>query len=201
MVDLFYLQCKVNSGAPKKGENSVQLISVTEKNAIPSKYWDTPIGLLFEYHNLKHKFTDYQKAQLLIGMCMDNRKNLRIPPNFAYLIRTGGGNLRFCDFYISYAIAIGNLSALALIAHNDCGMANLYSVQERFINGLVDNAGWNHSQATEHFLTDAPKFDIKNETDFVLEESARLRFKYPKIMIVPLFYRLEDNLLYFIQEK
>lgn len=179
----------------------MQLIPVTKKDAIPGKYRDTPIELLVEYHNLKHKFADYQKAQLLIGMCMDNRKSLRIPPNFAYMIRTGGGNLRFCDFYISYAIAVGNLSTLALIAHNDCGMANLYSVQERFVNGLVDNAGWSHSQATEHFLTDAPKFDIKNETDFVLEESALLRLKYPKIMVVPLFYRLEDNLLYFIQEK
>lgn len=179
----------------------MQLIPVTEKNAIPGKYRNTPIGLLLEYHNLKHKFADYQKAQLLIGMCMDNRKSLRVPPNFAYMIRTGGGNLRFSDFYISYAIAVGNLSTLALIAHNDCGMANLYPVQERFVNGLVENAGWSHSQATEHFLTDAPKFDIKNETNFVLEESARLRFKYPKIMVVPLFYRLEDNLLYFFQEK
>ncbi len=177
-----------------------RLIPITEKKAITAKYLNTPVGLLIEYHNLKRKFDNYQKAQLLIGMCMDNRKVLRLPPNFAYMIRTGGGNLRFCDFYISYTIAIGNVPALALIAHNDCGMANLFQVQDRFVKGLVDNAGWNYHQATEHFKNEAPVFEIKNEIDFVLGETARLRLKYPKIMIAPLFYRVEDNLLYFIKE-
>lgn len=176
------------------------LIPITEKKAISAKYANTPVGLLLEYHNLNRTFDHYQKAQLLIGMCMDNRKTLRIPPNFAYTIRTGGGNLRFCDFYISYTISIGDVSTLALIAHNDCGMANLFSIKDRFVKGLVEKAGWSHQEAVEHFLGNAPIFNIQKELDFLRKETNRLRLKYPKITIVPLFYRVEDNLLYFIEE-
>ncbi len=56
---------------------------------------------------------------------MDNRKQLNIPNNFAYILRTGGGNLRYSEFKISYAIAVGGVKALALIGHNRCGMVNL----------------------------------------------------------------------------
>ncbi|HBF35820.1 MAG TPA: carbonic anhydrase [Firmicutes bacterium] len=177
-----------------------RLMPVNKIEDIPEKYANTPVKLLLEYQNFNRKNDNYQKAQLLIAMCMDHRKYLRIPPNFAYMIRTGGGNLRFCDFFISYAISIGKISAIVLIAHNDCGMANLFSVQEQFVEGLVQNAGWDHQQATEHFLNDAPLFEIGNEIDFVLSETARLRIKYPKVPIIPLFYRLEDHLLYGIQE-
>ena len=34
-------------------------------------------------------------------MCMDNRKQLRLPDNFAYILRTGGGNIRYSEFKIS----------------------------------------------------------------------------------------------------
>ena len=70
-----------------------RLISVSKVNDIPPEYRETPIGILFEYHNLNHPLDDYTKAHLLIGMCMDNRKRLRIPDNFAYIIRSGGANL------------------------------------------------------------------------------------------------------------
>ena len=46
----------------------------------------------------------------------------------------------------------------------------------------------------------APIFEIGNEIDFVLSEAKRLRLRYPKIQVVPLFYRVEDNLLYLINE-
>ena len=40
-------------------------------------------------------------------MCMDNRKHLHIPDNFAFIIRSGGANLRYSEFKVSYAIAVG----------------------------------------------------------------------------------------------
>jgi carbonic anhydrase len=63
------------------------LISVNKAEDIIPEYRHTPIGLLLEYHNLNRSFTGYDKAHLLIGMCIDNRKNLRIPDNFAFIIR------------------------------------------------------------------------------------------------------------------
>ena len=177
-----------------------RLMAVTKREDILPEYADSPIGLLLEYHNLNREYDSYLKAQILIGMCMDSRKHLHIPDNFAYIIRSGGGNLRYSEFKVSYAIAIGEVSAIALIGHNHCGMVNLFAKKEQFINGLMHNAGWDQDLAEEHFTHFAPMFELGNEIDFVLSEAKRLRMRYPKIPVAPLFYRIEDNLLYHVQE-
>lgn len=178
-----------------------RLVEINSSNDIFPEYKETPIGLLLEYHNLNRKLDSYSQAQLLIGMCMDNRKHLRIPDNFAYIIRAGGANLRYSEFKVSYAIAVGDVRYIALIGHNNCGMVNLISRKDAFINGLVDKAGWDREWAEEHFMHFAPMFEIGNEVDFILSEAKRLRLRYPKIQIAPLMYLVEDNKLYLIKEK
>jgi carbonic anhydrase len=178
-----------------------RLIAVTTTEDIFPEYRNTPIGLLLEYHNLDRTLDSYLKAQLLVGMCMDNRKHLRIPDNFAYIIRSGGANLRYSEFKVSYAIAVGGVTAIALIGHNQCGMVNLMARRDLFIRGLVDNAGWEKEWAEEHFMHFAPMFEVGNEVDFVLSEAKRLRLRYPKIQVAPLLYRVEDNRLYLIREN
>ena len=164
-------------------------------------YRDTPIGELLEYHNLGRPFdTSYDRARLLVGMCMDHRKHLRIPDNFAYIIRAGGANLRYSEFKVSYAIAVGGATAVALLGHTNCGMAGLATRREPFVRGLVERAGWDEARAVEHFNQFAPMFEIGNEKDFVLSEAKRLNDRYPKILVAPMMYRVEDNLLYLIRE-
>jgi len=177
-----------------------KLVKIAEINDIFPEYTNTPIEQLLKYHNLGFPHENHTKAELLVGMCMDNRKQLNIPNNYAYILRTGGGNLRYSEFKVSYAVAIGGVKVLALIGHNNCGMVNLMSRKENFINGLVENAGWNREQAEEHFMNFALMFEIENEIDFLLSESKRLRKKYPKVLVAPLFYKVEDNLLYLIEE-
>jgi carbonic anhydrase len=173
-----------------------RLSPVTAEQDILPQYRNTPIGLLLEYHNLDHPYATYTQAQLLIGMCMDNRKHLHIPDNFAYIIRSGGANLRYSEFKVSYAIGAGGAKSIALIAHDQCGMVNLVARKEIFIQGLIENAGWERGQAEEHFMQLAPMFEIGNEVDFVLSETQRLRARYPKIQVAPLLYKVDDNLLY-----
>ena len=177
------------------------MIAVSGSADIFPEYRNTPVGLLLEYHNLNRPPDTYSKAQLLVGMCMDNRKHLRIPDNFAYIIRSGGANLRYSEFKVSYTIAVGGVRSIALIGHNQCGMVNLIARREQFIQGLVDNAGWEKEWAEEHFMHFAPMFEIGNEVDFVLSEAKRLRLRYPRIQVAPLMYRVEDNLLYLLREK
>lgn len=177
-----------------------RLVPVRSTADILPEYQRFPIGLLLEYHNLGRSPETYTAAQLLIGMCMDNRKHLHIPDNFAFIIRTGGANLRYSEFKVSYAIAIGGVKAIALIAHTQCGMVNMVARRDQFIQGLVDYAGWDREWAEEHFMHFAPMFEIGNETDFVLSEAKRLRLRYPKIQVAPLMYRVEDNLLYLVRE-
>ena len=176
------------------------LIAVKRVEDIPAEYRNTPISLLLEYHNLDLKFDNYSKAQLLIGMCMDNRKHLHMPDNFAYIIRTGGANMRYSEFRVSYAIAVGGVKAVALIGHNNCGMVNLMSKRTQFIQGLVENAGWTPDEAEEHFYHYEPIHEIGNEVNFISSEVKRLRLRYPKVQMAPLMYNVEDNLLYLVPE-
>lgn len=178
-----------------------RLVDITKTEDIFPEYRETPIGLLLEYHNLNRTPDSYTKAKLLIGMCMDNRKHLRIPDNFAFIIRAGGANLRYSEFKVSYAIAVGDVRYIALIGHNNCGMVNLVSRKDIFIDGLVEKAGWNREWAEEHFMHFAPMFEIGNEIDFVISEARRLRARYPKIMVAPMLYKVEDNRLYLINEE
>lgn len=177
-----------------------RLIAVRKKEDIPAEYRNTPIGLLLEYHNLDRTFETYSAAQLLIGMCMDNRKHLHIPENFAYIIRAGGANLRYSEFKISYAIAVGGARAIALMGHNNCGMVHLHDRKELFISGLIEGAGWDRKTAEDHFTHFSPMFEIGNEIDFILMEVKRLRNRYPKILVAPLLYSVDDGIISLIRE-
>jgi carbonic anhydrase len=172
---------------------------VNRKEDIYREYRGRPIGLLLEYHNLARPYDEYEKAQLLVSMCMDNRKQLKIPNNFAYIIRSGGGNLKFSEFKVSFAIAIGGVRSIALLAHTQCGMVGLRKRKSTFIEGLVENAGWTREMAAAHFEQNASIFEIDDEIEFVFQEAKRLGQRYPKVQIAPLLYRIEDNRLYQIK--
>jgi len=176
----------------------LNIIPINSVSDVDPEYRDTPIGLLLEYHNLNREFDTYNTAQLLIGMCMDNRKHLTIPDNFAYIIRAGGANLRYSEFKVSYAIGVGKVSYIALIGHSNCGMVNLAARKQEFIDGLTSLAGWDNEKAEEHFMSYAPLFEIGNEVDFIMSETKRLRLRYPKVTVAPLYYKVEDNRLYAI---
>jgi carbonic anhydrase len=171
-----------------------EIVSVSEPSDVLPLYRDTPVARLLEYHNLGLGPAAVSRPELLIGMCMDSRKHLRIPNDFAFVLRTAGANMRDNEFRISYAIAVGGVDTIVLIT--DCGMAQLERRREQFIDGMVANAGWDRARAERHFAESAPKFGIKNEVDFVLQESDRLRAIYPRIQVAPLLYRVDNDLLY-----
>ena len=177
-----------------------RLIEIKSATGIPSKYQDTPIGRLVEYQNHLRPHDSFATAQILVGMCMDNRKALDVPENFAYILRTGGANMRASGFKISYAIAVGGVRHIAIAGHNHCGMVNLMERKDAFIKGLVEGAGWDRQRAESHFMNLVPMFETGNTADFILSEVHRLRGEYPKIVIAPLLYRIEDNHLSFIRE-
>src|SRR5690348_17690590 len=148
-----------------------EIIGVREPDDILPLYRNTPVGRLLEYHNLGRGPAAVPRPELLIGMCMDSRKHLRIPNDFAFVLRTAGANMRDNEFRISYAIAVGGVHTIVLIAHTDCGMARLGERREQFIRGLSDAAGWTEERATKHFEESAPKFGIRDEVEFVLKEA------------------------------
>lgn len=178
-----------------------RIIEINNIEDIPSQFRGTPIGLFLEYNNLDRTPDVYTNAQMLVGMCMDNRKHLKIPENFTYIIRSGGANMRHSEFKISYAIAVGGIKYIALLGHNNCGMVNLYQRKQQFVNGLIETAGIDPQTAEDHFMQFAPMFEIGNEIDFVISEAARLRQKYPKIVVVPMMYNVESNKISIVIEE
>ncbi|OGR95760.1 MAG: carbonic anhydrase [Elusimicrobia bacterium GWF2_62_30] len=177
-----------------------RLKAVRSVSDIPKHLRGTPFADLLQYHNLDRDFKKYDKAGLLVCMCMDNRKQLRLPDNFAYIIRTGGGNIRYSEFKVSFAVGIGDVRHVVMIAHDNCGMSNLFSKKEAFIKGLMKNAGWSRRKAMDYFVTYAPIFEIGNEIDFVVAEARRLNFKYPKVKVLPMYYRIADGKLYLLKK-
>ena len=176
-----------------------RLVAVRSPNDVFPAWRGSPVEKLLAYHNLGVGLEPYERAQLLIGMCMDHRKALRLPENFAYVLRAGGANLRPSEFKVSFAVAIGGVRAIALIGHTECGMVDLAAREEAFVEGLVD-VGWDPVAARAHFRRFAPQFEIGDEIGFVVLEARRLRAQYPRVLVAPLLYRVEDNRLYQIRE-
>jgi carbonic anhydrase len=178
--------------------SSNRIVEIKSAEEIPAIYKGTAIELLLRYQNLGVPHAKYQQAQILIGMCIDYRKSLNIPENFAYMIRTAGANLMRNEFKVSFAVGVGGVSTIALIGHTQCGMADLHSKKEVFIQGLVDRAGWTREAAEAHFNHNAPSHEIVNEADFVRSEAKRLKARYPKVLVAPFIYKVEDGLLYLL---
>jgi carbonic anhydrase len=167
---------------------------------IPAALVAGPVGQLLRFHNLGATLPETAQAELLIGMCIDNRQQLRLPHNFAFIIRAAGANLRHSDFNISFAIAAGGVRAIALIGHSQCGMVNVSSRKDEIVAGLTTHAGWDKEAAERHFDESAPQSEITHEVDFVLSETQRLRQLYPQIPVTPLIYKVEDHRLYLVNE-
>ncbi len=178
-----------------------RLIDIAAESDIPEAYRSSPLGALLRYHNLGADMPQrVEKPQMLIGMCMDSRKHLRIPDNFAFILRTGGANLRQSEFRVSYALAVGGVRSIALIAHTNCGMSGLAARREPFVKGLVET-GWERPEAEEHFDRFLPSHEIGAEIDFVVSEARRLRALYPKVSVAPFIYRVEDDHLCAVRES
>lgn len=175
------------------------LLAVEQSAHIPEAVRDTPVARLLEYHNLERPFEDHARAELLIGMCMDNRNQLQVPNQFAFILRAGGANLRASEFKISFAVAIGGLRHMALIGHTQCGMVGLHRRRSEFIEGLAAHAGWTREAAAAHFDANAPLFEIGDEQGFIRQEARRLNERYPLVQVVPMIYRVEDHRLYLLQ--
>lgn len=177
-----------------------RLLSVDTRNDLPARYRGTPVERLVACHQLGAELEPPDAPELLVAACMDHRVSLRVPPDFAYLIRTGGASLAGRDFEVSFAVAVGGVRAVAVVGHSDCGMASVRDQGETFVRGLVGGAGWEEDAAAGHFEDGAARHAIDDPVAFTLEQVDRLRHRWPEILVAPLHYRVEDRRLYLVRE-
>ena len=169
----------------------VKLIPVQKPDQILPKYRNTPIERLFLYNAI----VDTPPT----AMAYDISNSL--PCIFAYIIRGAGANMHGNEFEISYAIAVGGVSTIALLAHTDCGMSHVSEKRDSFLRGLVERAGCDLDSAARQFDKYAGIYQIGDSIKFILAETARLQSLYPKVLIAPLLYKVEDDQLEQIVEN
>lgn len=174
-------------------QESLKKVNAPE-DIIP-EYRDTPVAELLAYQNFARPHRHHAEAELLIGMCMDHRVQLRIPSNFAFVLRCAGANLGMLEFDVSFAIAVGGIRSICLIGHDECRMSDVASRREAFVSGLVDGAGWDRQSAEEHFDVHAPRYGFGDVIEFLWLETQRLREMYAGITVTPLVYSLGDGSL------
>ena len=178
------------------------LVPVNTMSDILPVYRGTPVEWLLRYQNLGEPLPPRNgKAEMLVGMCMDHRKELRLPKEFAYVIRAAGGNLRGSEFEVSYAVGVARVPTIVLIAHTDCGMVDVTAKREVFIRGLVEWGGCDEETASRLFANHAAEYEIGDPVQFVVSEAARIQSYYPKLMVASLLYAVEDDRLAQITEQ
>ena len=179
------------------------LITISSKKDIPEWLRGTPVDMLLAIQNLGARFTlsASQLPPLLIGTCMDYRISLKIPPKFAFIIRTAGANMRDQDFPIAFALSTQKVKAIAIIGHTECGMAELNDKKKAFVSGLEAALKWTPEKAGEFFDSNVDQFNIGTVVPFTLQETVRLRSQFPGVIIAPLLYDVSNGKLSVIREK
>lgn len=178
-----------------------RLIETNTPDDIIPVYRGTPVEDLLRYHNMgEPRPADNTTPQMFIAMCIDFRKFLVVPNDYAYIMRTAGARLKGNEFELLYAIAVGGVSTVVLIGHTDCGMTRVLNQREQFVSGLGERAGVAPEMAEGIFDAFAPEYAIEDPVKAMVAEAIMLRGLLHGVMIAPLLYRVSDDRLVQILE-
>lgn len=179
--------------------NDARLVEVRVAEDILPELRETAVGDLLRWHNLPDSRasmpTSTHRARLLVSMCMDHRADLVIPNEFAYVLRSAGGTLRDSDFEVQYAVAVGGVTEIALLAHTDCGMVGVSGKRAKFVEGLVARGGCTPDFANNEFDRFSTVYEQHDVIAFVVGECRRLEAMLPSLRAIPLLYRVADDKL------
>lgn len=174
------------------------LIPVHSDADILPAYRGTPVEVLLRLQNLADPAaTAGSRAgpQILISTCFESGTTLHLPEGFAIVARTGAASLKRDPFMVSWAIGVAGVSAIAIIGHDNCGLTGLADKRDEFIERMTGTAGWERPAAEQHFDHWNDLFGIQSPEEFIAAEAARLRARYPKIVVAPLLHRQADGKL------
>ena len=161
---------------------------------IPDRWKGSPIEKLILSHNFETEIETSGNPELVIGTCIEFRYQPRIPSSFAYMLRRASGRLNGSEFSIAYTLAKG-VRHLALIGHNDCGMAKVAENKQLMIDALVEQ-GWYKDRAEDYVNVNASRYAISDELGALKNEYFRLRRLFQKLEIAPLFLSLANSKIY-----
>lgn len=176
------------------------LVPVHGDGDILPAYRDTPVGDLLRFQNLNAPLRSAGRPRLVIGACIDHRLVLRIPRGFSYVIRSAGARLDGFDFQFAFAAGVGKVVAAAVIGHDDCGMVGIGDHRDTFIDTLTHRVGWQAEEAAAMFDEQAPRHAIDDVVPFVRQQAGRLRERFPRLLVAPLYYTVREGRLLQVRE-
>lgn len=174
-----------------------RLIEFHVREDIPVEWQNTPIEALIMAQNFGWPIHASGQPEMLISTCIEFRYALPIPRMAAYVVRRPSGLLIGSEFTVGFVLSKG-ISYIAMIGHNDCGMAKVDQQAGRVVDALV-NQGWGREVATEFVRNRAEKYHMTDELDALEREYNRLYSLFRKIVVAPLFVSLYDNKFYLPQ--
>jgi SulP family sulfate permease len=190
----------IDAGTESSDIDTSKLIAVKSESQIPECLRETPIYSLLKSQNLLQvDETPSDKADLIIGMCIDFRKQLHLPKNCAYVIRRAGANMKDCEFELALALSAG-IEYMALITHNKCLMSNPYTEERSVLETLSTRCGWKEDRARSFFYEQSTARGISDPVQFVLSESDRISALFKGLKVIPLLYSVDDDKLYLVNE-
>jgi carbonic anhydrase len=172
---------------------SPSLVPLHSRQDLLPEYENTPIAEMFGFHALGWPERTYAHPQLVIVTCMDARVGLKLPRTFAYVLQTAGARIRPVRFGMDYAISVAGVRAVALIGHDDCAMTKVTSHRDPFVKGLCGLGGVDAETAGESYDEGVETFAIEDTVEYALDAAARLRERYPGVIVAPLHYRVRDG--------
>lgn len=186
----------MNIPPPLRGDERYTdlLKSIESISDVPAEWKGTPLDSFIMAQNFGWPIQGSGKVELLISTCIEFRYALPIPRMYAYVIRRASGRVKGSEFSVGYTLAQG-VKYLALIGHNDCGMAKAHANAPLVVQAFVEQ-GWDHDLAQMYVDHQIKRHAITDELDALREEFIRLRKIFPKLLIAPLFVCLHDSKLY-----
>jgi len=162
----------------------------TEADILPA-YRGTPVADLLRFQNLGTASVPDQwpRPAILVATCIEQGTPLRLPPGFAITLHTAAANLKRDPFKVSWAIGVAGVRAIAIVGHDDCRLTELRNHREPFVVQMIEAAGWERPAAEQHFDHWADLFAVEDPAGFAAAEAARLRERYPRVLVAPLLYQ------------
>lgn len=175
-----------------------RLLAITSIADMPIQFKHTPIEDLLRAQNMYDVGYEVSSSpSLIVGMCIDHRKQLYLPKNGAYIVRSPGANMRGQESAIVLALSAG-VKYMALIVHNQCLMTNPAAQKGQAEHVLMSNHGWTKSQLENvfHYLAQC---QIGDPISFALIESERLHKLFKGLTVIPLLYDVHSDRLFIIK--
>jgi carbonic anhydrase len=79
-------------------------------------------------------------------------------------------------------------------------MSTLASHRDRFLHGLRTRAGWSAEAAEACFDDATARFAIDDPIANVRAQTARLRERFPRMLVAPLFFAVREGRLLQVRE-